>query len=409
MITEKQKTALKLDAAKKCQYDIARLAISVPIRIDANFDGLLRIHKHTVILSKELIENFTYNDILYAFVHGLLCILLKHEKRGEIHTLTKEEKFIWSLASEICRSTFMRLTFPNIMPEEIKFLTGYDLVKLATVALPNRVVTGNECVEDVYYILKGCGREVTEKLQARSEVGGVGEVSPAETDCESSEDANTAGEALDDMMIESVNEVTLKNMMKDILRTLSRGLASAPGEVQYFTADYFPELNKDVYRIRAFLRSLSGKGQGKYREGERPRRRNPTNVKLKQIERMSFGRVAVIADVSGSTAGHRERLFQGLVAAVKACDRIDVFIGDTAILRERLGITSANQIQGLDDGLGTDMGAIMKEVDKRGYHSIVVISDGQTPWPEEPLRADAYYFPFGDFTLEGVPEWIKIV
>lgn len=407
MITEKQKTALKLDAAKQCRYDIARLAISVPIRIDERFPGLLRIHKHNIILSKELVENFPYSDILYVFVHGLLCILLKHEKRGSTHTLTQEERFIWSLASEICRSVFMKLTFPNIAPMEVKFLNEDALIKAASVALPNRTVTGTECVEDIYYILKDCGEEI-KKLQAQSEVGEAGEASPVETDEETSEGAGE-GEALDDMMLESVNEVTLKNMMKDMIRTLSRGLASAPGEVQYFATDYFPELNKDVYRIRAFLRSLSGKGQGKYREGERPRRRNPTNVKLKQIERMSFGRVAVIADVSGSTSEHRERLFQGLVAAVKACDRIDIFIGDTTILREKVGVTSANQIQGLDDGLGTDMGAIMKDVDKRGYHSIVVISDGQTPWPEEPLHADAYYFPFGDFTLEGVPEWIKIV
>jgi len=398
MLSRDQIFKLRVDTAKLCRFDIARLAVSIPIRSEKNLPGVyIRTHGNTVILSEELIQDYEYEDIVYAFVHALSGILLRHERRMGMHALTASDRSVWCLASEVCRSSFVRILFPfGVRPRQLNFLQFDDIRDVVT------NVKEDSCVEDLYYALMEAGKEYSELPQCLSTLGGEGDGDPS----------TNSGEELDpieDAMLDSTVEETMQMVAKRFLETMFRGIASAHGEFQYFIAEYYPEFNKDVSRIRAFLRSASGRGSGRYREGERPRRRNPTQIKLKQVDRMSFGRVAVIADVSGSTAEHRARLFQGLTAAVKACDRIDVFIGDTAILTELVGVRSAGQIKGLNDGGGTDMAAIMQEVDRRGYHSIVVITDGHTPWPPAKLKGDTYYFPFGDFTLKGVPEWIKIV
>ena len=408
-LTKKQEFKLRMDVAKECRFDVSRLAVSVPIGYEKG-EALIRVRGSRVIFSEELLTDYQYNDIRAAYVHGLLYILLRHEKRGSLLAFTNQEKYLWALASEACRSSFAVVAFGNDFTHTtLPFLTVADLNKaIAALAPEARGIPPTANVEAIYLALKDLVSKTEEKLPESVMGIGEGDGSSNEAQYGSGTTEGEEGGELEELTIDSAAEAAIQDAVKKAVSTMSLGLSHVHGEIQYFFEKYHPNY-KDISRLQRLLKALVFGGHGKITLTNRRRRRNPCkDIVLFQHGRKGYGRVAVVADVSGSTSDARRRLFEILVTSIAACDRIDVYIGDTAVLEKKLNVRQAKQVQEIPDGGGTDMAAIMEEVDKKGYKYIVVISDGYTPWPRQPTVATSIYFPFGEFTLTNVPEWIRI-
>ncbi len=408
-LTKKQEFKLRMDVARKCCFDVSRLAVSVPIGYEKG-ETLVRVRGSRVIFSEELLTDYQYNDIKAAYVHGLLYILLRHEKRGSLLAFTNQEKYLWALASEACRSSFAVAAFDKgFTCTTLPFLTVTDLNKAIAVLAPEAgVIPMTANVEAIYLALKNLISKTDEGLPKSVMGVGEGEGSSEEAQYGSGTGEDEGKDGLGELTIDSAAEAAIQDTVKTAISIMGRGLSHVHGEIRYFFEKYHPSY-KDINRLQRLLKALVFGGYGKITLTNRRRRRNPCkDIILFQHGRKGYGRVAVVADVSGSTSGDRKRLFEILVTAITACERIDVYIGDTAVLEKKLNVRQAKQVQEIPDGGGTDMASIMEEVDKKGYKYIVVVSDGYTPWPRQPTVATSIYFPFGTFTLNNIPEWMKI-
>jgi len=417
MLTRKQEFQLRIEVAKASRFDLSRLAVSIPISYGKE-GGLLRVVRNRIILSEELLENYTYEDIKLVFTHGLCYVLLRHEIRRDVVALTSHEKYVWAIASEVCRGDFIEVAVPKLQGKgQIPFIKR-EMINDAFQCLCTNwsPIRYGEAVEGIYRRIMDGIAELSQKGESEVELHPV--LGPSNGEEEPAENGTTTEEATEDdassmAETDSAAEEAMRNAVRDatkiFLSAYARGINSIPGELQYFYGKLYPNY-ADVGRLRRLLHSLMFGGHGKPTTTNRRRRRNPyKDIILFQYGRKGFGRIAVLADVSASTSGSRDRLFEILLASLKTCDRIDLFVGDTAVLEKRLRVCQSSQLQGIPDGGGTDMGAIISQIDERGYRYIVVISDGMTPWPSVETAATTLYFPYGDFTLEGVPEWIKIV
>lgn len=418
---------LRFSACRDASFDISRLCVSVPVSIErGDWNTVVRVNGPRIILHEKLFEEHTEDEIRTAFIHGLVAVLLRHEARGSLHAWTAQEKFLWAIASEAARSSFIEM----YMGRQLGTL---PFIKTTNIA-PEKDLRPDASVEEIYDFLlrareknpdfgEGLSPIVSFGFGDEKQKGGAAEETEEHAEescqCESCEGGDTEGGETNDvdnfsdveenLMLDSHIEASLRDAIRKAMSSIGRGVQSIHGDLQYFSNQLRPDYS-DVKRLLKVLHYLSVGGKGKPTITHRRARRSACpDVVLLQYGRKGIDRTAVIADVSGSTSGDRERLFTILVAAINACDRIDLYVGDTAVLEKRVNVHSRKQLQGIPDGGGTDMAAIIEEVDQRGYRNILVVTDGQTPWPSKETRGSLYYFPFGQFTLEGVPEWIKIV
>ncbi|MEM4601409.1 MAG: hypothetical protein QW808_00730, partial [Desulfurococcaceae archaeon] len=84
-----------------------------------------------------------------------------------------------------------------------------------------------------------------------------------------------------------------------------------------------------------------------------------------------------------------EQIYDALRVLLKSTDRLDVFFGDTTILKQYKNVRNPKNIHTIPRGYGTSMASIMQSLDDKGYRSLVVITDGQTDWPDR-MRTKTY-------------------
>jgi len=406
MITEKQWKKLKLAIIKRFPYNAAHIVFSVNFRVERLTVGQVRITGRNIIFNEELLDKYDFDSLVQIACSPVLYFQLMHAERGKkvINPNSAEDKFLWTIASEIARSDLL-LTL-GIAPI-IYFTPGdFDLPKHLS-------------AEAYYYKLHE--RFInSQKYQSNCDISDT--LSDADTDADATSNISESceiGEAQEAELNDDVKqdyayraqaEATNRELIKYVEKAahgIGRGLLSMHGEVEYFNEKFYPEKYRDIQRLQTLLISLCGQGPGKYDYTRRPRRRNADpKILLPNMERKGFGKTAVIVDVSGSTAEYRDEVFQSLANAIRATGTVDVYIGDTTILEEKYSIRDPERVN-LISGGGTDMAYIMEEVDKKGYHNIVVVTDGLTPWPTSPLTARTIYFPIGAFSSE-VPEWMFV-
>ena len=118
--------------------------------------------------------------------------------------------------------------------------------------------------------------------------------------------------------------------------------------------------------------------------------------------------VAVVVDTSGSVSDEDLAVamaeVSGITAAVSnethvfSCDAAATYLG---------AIQSPAQTAGLQlvGGGGTDMGVGIEAAEKVSPDVIVVITDGYTPWPDEPPSCPVVVTLTDDYGSAGVPHW----
>jgi predicted metal-dependent peptidase len=120
----------------------------------------------------------------------------------------------------------------------------------------------------------------------------------------------------------------------------------------------------------------------------RPARRKVTGGIILPVHRMPIAKVTLVIDTSGSMGG--KDLGSALSCVFDACEalgRVSVVSCDAAA-GEPVDVVHLEDLrEHLRGGGGTDMRIGIARADEHAPDAIVVVSDGETPWPEEPPSA----------------------
>jgi predicted metal-dependent peptidase len=154
----------------------------------------------------------------------------------------------------------------------------------------------------------------------------------------------------------------------------------------------------------------SGFGNFTYRK---PNRRQPQGGALLPAHVKPVPRVTVIADTSGSMEKSDLTLALGVIANVLKSlpdpRGVRVLAGDTTIQTAK-NVFRPEQVS-LVGGGGTEMaGLIVAAAEERpAPKAVLVVTDGYTGWPQEPVGPHVMACLTRADTAQGVPEWIHTV
>lgn len=113
-------------------------------------------------------------------------------------------------------------------------------------------------------------------------------------------------------------------------------------------------------------------------------------------------KVEVIVDTSGSMGGDGDVVLSTVEAISKAGVQMRVTQWDTDARR-----VSTGKPQVWVGGGGTDLAPAIEAADRSGVTCIVVVTDGETPWPAQPTQAQMIVvLTHGS---PSIPEWAKVV
>ena len=163
---------------------------------------------------------------------------------------------------------------------------------------------------------------------------------------------------------------------------------------------------------RGFGRRKTGSGRSSY---HRLSRRPSIGGTLRPTTQEPVPDICIIADTSGSMLGGDLELAMGLISRclkrMSVFDGIRVITGDTHRGMD-MRVTTATQVQCVGGG-GTDMGAIITEVDegKEAPDLIICATDGITPWPSKKTKTPVVVAMTRKSFWSGYepPKWMKVV
>lgn len=382
----------------------------------------------SIVLDPEFLDDYTKEEIAASCLHVLLYRILRHEKRFKEKAIDNElNRYLWNCASEFARTSLLRLVnvpVPNffLSPENYGFIENlsveqyYDILcdligKMKKQIMPGAATNSNES-EKSEMNASFSGSEEFSEQESESDMGSDLEsnLGPAlESDLGS--DLGSDLEYDEDFMQDLQDEIYSEKFLNHISSAL-RGCMSSSGELKSLRRLNNPEEYNIIRRLRSIIEAIAFGGIGQRKRIGRPRRRNPIpQVCLLDSLRAAYDRVAVLVDVSGSLEEYRNEVYTTLLIMVKAFRNIDVYIGDTVFLDKVKHVKTESRLMGLPSGGGTDMRHLMKELDKLGYDSIIVITDAITPWPDAPLESKCYVFLAGEgaYYKDNIPEWIHVL
>jgi predicted metal-dependent peptidase len=126
--------------------------------------------------------------------------------------------------------------------------------------------------------------------------------------------------------------------------------------------------------------------------------------------RMPLPKIAVVIDTSGSMGQDRlDKAIAEVAGVLKAMgqkDGVEAICVDAAVASAKK-VFKKEQIE-LAGGGGTDMRVGIEYALKKKPHAIIVLTDGETPWPEVPVRAKVIACIIQN-GIQVPPSWIKTV
>ncbi len=208
-------------------------------------------------------------------------------------------------------------------------------------------------------------------------------------------------------------EIIRRQVAEEVRRQAAQGRGTVPGHWRRWAEEKLtPKVDWRrvlASAVRAALADVAGAVDYSYR---RPSRRQVPDVVLPSL-RHPVPEVAIVVDTSGSV-GDRE--LSGALAEVAGVIRaaggkygVRVLAVDSAVQACRR-VFHREQVE-LRGGGGTDMGVGIEAAAKLRPRPqvIVVLTDGQTPWPSEPPRGvRAVVALFGRRAWE-LPSWARVV
>lgn len=144
----------------------------------------------------------------------------------------------------------------------------------------------------------------------------------------------------------------------------------------------------------------------------RASRRQPPNMMRLRGWQYTQPSAVVVLDTSGSMCNpdDQAKALTCIAAGLRKLTRFKVVAGDVAIA-SRKDVSSIAQVEWAGGG-GTDMGRIVTDVDRTDRpDSIVLVTDGYTPWPTRPTRARLVVActTNSESVLSRIPRWARTV
>ena len=193
-----------------------------------------------------------------------------------------------------------------------------------------------------------------------------------------------------------------------------RGRGSVPGGLSRQAAELLhPKVDPArelLAKVKYAVGCTSGFGDFTYRK---PNRRQPQGGALLPAHVKPVPRVTVIADTSGSMEESDLTLALGVIGnALRSLPDprgLRVLAGDTAVACAK-NVFRPEQVE-LAGGGGTDMAAMIVAAaeERPAPKAILVVTDGYTGWPHEPVGPHVMACLTRADTARGVPEWIHTV
>jgi len=203
-------------------------------------------------------------------------------------------------------------------------------------------------------------------------------------------------------------------------RAASSGRGTSPGGWQELVETWRePKLDPRRLLQKALARHTQNlvAGSGKFTYRRPSRRPNPSGL-LRPRTFQPVPRILIVIDTSGSMGSDEMRLGVGLVSkcinALRLRDGVRVIAGDT-YARWDEQVFDPRKVQLVGRG-GTNMGALIVQAAAKPVHErpelIVVVTDGETPWPHENVRIPvvAALVRYSDWAQSyPPPSWIESV
>ena len=176
-----------------------------------------------------------------------------------------------------------------------------------------------------------------------------------------------------------------------------------------------PKLDPRRLLTKVVSKAVSGltTGSGRF-SYKRPSRRPSLGGTIRPRNFQPVPRITLVIDTSGSMSAHEMALGVGLVAKVlnglRMRDGIKVITGDEQAAWTRQ-VFDPKKVE-LHGGGGTDMGAIVtaeaQPVRGEKPELIIVVTDGETPWPEKSVGVPVVAC-ITQETFWGCPDWVQQV
>lgn len=213
-------------------------------------------------------------------------------------------------------------------------------------------------------------------------------------------------------MSDAVRESIRVQFANDIMEHARRCYGNIPLGLKRFAESVIQE--RSFVDYRAELRSVLGRvvswrrGQGRL-SFQAPSRRSYNSVVIPgEID--VTPRIGVVYDTSGSVSDRQDiaKLRGEIDAILRAFGEIDVVTVDAAVQGEKRNVRRVDEVNDIErGGGGTDLRVGLDQLakSKQRYDAVIVLTDGQTPWPDNPPP-----FPVVVVTLdEPGPAWSKTI
>lgn len=344
-----------------------------------------------VYVNPNFFSMLTPDEGAMAMVHETWHLLLEHARRATDYGVPAEDHEIWNWAGDIeinqhddiwkrlpgTPLTPATFNFPkNLLAEEYYELLRKNSIKISVIMMPGSGDCGS-CAH---------GNTADYELPAPTHSTGEGE------------DGKADGRGTAKTHVPGISDTRGKIIMQEVAKQIkeaSRTRGNVPAGWQRWAdkvlksqVDYRPFLRQS---IQGMIVSKSGYIYPSYRKPSRRQHLNPDF--LRPYYKDILPQVAMIIDTSGSMS--EQQVGQG-VAEVDGVLSTFSHRADIAVYFTDAAAAAAQKVRCTSDlrpigGGGTDMGAGFQAIDddiKKNPgaqpSTIIVVTDGYTPWPEKP-------------------------
>ena len=392
-------------------------------------------------VNEDWVQTLSVQEAAYVLLHEVLHVVLSHAKRRKsaIPDPNQDQAFFWNVAADLCIQQMLARHHRSYEPAEGVKING-EINGVRFLSIPG--LKAGMTTEAYYGLLWSYFSSLPKQPQPEPQGGGGGGQGdeqdagqPGQQDGEKQQDKQGGGDgptkALDPSQCGSgsdgikrdyekptrlAEQALMESKLAEVEKRIEEHEASSPGTVPgelkqsiqarlHPAPDPFDQLRGIVARSVA---SPIGADEATYR---RMNRRQPHgSARLRGIVRMA-PECSVILDTSGSmTCGNtQERAINAVAQGLRKVQRPRVVQFDTrAVDARRLDSMKHFQWQG---GGGTDMAAAIEQEDREQRpDAIVLITDGETDWPDRQPRARVIVALCRRSSYEGhIPKWARIV
>lgn len=403
--------------------------------------GTLSVDQHgSMYYDPKWIDSHSVDQGAYVVLHEVCHVIFRHHERARDMygtAPTKHQQFVCNVAADLvveqalhnvrqhCPEGCVRLgmDFPSLgitldFPANLRMEEYYRLImeKLDEQQQPQpQPQPGDGEPGDEEQQSQGGGGD-GESQDSEQEADGTGDPGTGDPDAGGSAadgvprdyevDNDGSWEAFGEDAAAAATEKAMQDFDDKHIGSVPESLRHAIGARSKIVRDPWGELKAAV------ATSVSAPVGGRDCTYRRASRRQPPNMMRLRGWQYTQPSAVVVLDTSGSMCNpdDQAKALTCIAAGLRKLTRFKVVAGDVTIA-SRKDVSSIAQVEWAGGG-GTDMGRIVSEVDRTERpDSIVLVTDGYTPWPTRQTRARLVVActTNSSSVINAIPNWARTV